>query len=121
MVAGGALTSVFSHVLASLSTEAQARFPEPRVHIKVEGVESLFSRIGAVYSFAGPLAGDRDFAAFMVYMYGGGSRRKMFRINHSSDIVPKVCLKPKHVPHVLYRASVCVLSQNMLGHGSSRK
>ncbi|KAA6419141.1 MAG: hypothetical protein FRX49_10881 [Trebouxia sp. A1-2] len=89
---GAALTSVFSHVLASLSTEAQARFPGPRVNIKIKvpGVESLFSRIGAVYTFAGPLAGDRDFAAFMVDMYGNSSKRKMFRINHSSDIVPKV-------------------------------
>lgn len=43
-----------------------------------------------MYTFAGPLAGDRDFAAFMVDMYGNGSKRKMFRINHSSDIVPKV-------------------------------
>ena len=92
MPAGGALTSVFSHALASLSSEAQARFPEPHVHVKVEGVETLFSRIGAVYCFAGPLPGDRDFAAFMVDMYGGGPKRKMFRINHSSDIVPKVCL-----------------------------
>ena len=91
-LAGAALTSVFSHVLASLSTEAQARFPGPRVNIKIKvpGVESLFSRIGAVYTFAGPLAGDRDFAAFMVDMYGNTSKRKMFRINHSSDIVPKV-------------------------------
>ena len=53
-------------------------------------MESLFGRIGAVYTFAGPLAGDRDFAAFMVDMYGNSSKRKMFRINHSSDIVPKV-------------------------------
>ena len=88
--AGAALTSVFSHVLASLSTEAQARFPAPQVHVKVPDVESLFSRIGAVYTFAGPLAGDRDFAAFMVDMYGSGPKHKMFRINHSSDIVPKV-------------------------------
>ncbi|KAL0025452.1 hypothetical protein WJX77_001094 [Trebouxia sp. C0004] len=89
---GAALTSVFSHVLASLSTEAQARFSSPHgdIKIKVPGVESLFSRIGAVYTFAGPLAGDRDFAAFMVEMYSNGSKRKMFRINHSSDIVPKV-------------------------------
>lgn len=88
--AGAALTSVFSHVLASLSTEAQASFPGPRVDIGVPGAETLFSRIGAVYTFAGPLAGDRDFASFMVDMYGNGSKRKMFRINHSSDIVPKV-------------------------------
>lgn len=90
--AGAALTSVFSHVLASLSTEAQQRFPGPQdnIKIKVPGVESLFSRIGAVYTFAGPLAGDRDFAAFMVDMYGNGPKRKMFRINHSTDIVPKV-------------------------------
>ena len=90
--AGAALTSVFSHVLASLSTEARASYPSPRdnIKIKVPGVESLFSRIGAVYTFAGPLAGDRDFAAFTVDMYGNGSKRKMFRINHSSDIVPKV-------------------------------
>ncbi|DBB05138.1 TPA: hypothetical protein ACH3X3_010391 [Trebouxia sp. C0006] len=88
---GAALTSVFSHVLASLSTEAQASFPSPRdnIKIKVPGVENLFGRIGAVYTFAGPLAGDRDFAAFMVDMYGNGAKRKMFRIN-SSDIVPKV-------------------------------
>jgi len=78
--------------LASLSTEAQASFPSPRdnIKIKVPGVENLFGRIGAVYTFAGPLAGDRDFAAFMVDMYGNGAKRKMFRINHSSDIVPKI-------------------------------
>ena len=36
--------------------------------------------------------GDRQFVAFMVDMYGpdASGHRKMFRINHSSDIVPKV-------------------------------
>ncbi len=93
MPTGGALTSVFSHVIASLSTEARERFPavpEPKVDIKVPGVDSLYRRVGAVYTFAGPLAGDRGFAAFMEKMYGGDSEHKMFRINHSSDIVPKV-------------------------------
>ena len=73
--AGAALTSVFSHVLASLSTEAQARFPGPQVNINIQvpGVESLFGRMGAVYTFAGPLAGDRDFAAFL---RGGTGRRR---------------------------------------------
>ena len=63
MCVGGALTSVFCHAIASLSSEAQERHPNfpqlsPEVHVTVEGVESLLSRIGGVYSFAGPLAGD---------------------------------------------------------------
>lgn len=58
--AGGAVTTVFSHAIASLSEEAQQKypsFPQPKVDVKVGGVEKLLRRVGGVYTFAGPLAG----------------------------------------------------------------
>lgn len=98
---GGGLTSVFAHLLASLSTEGQEKYPRllqppssqpeaDQVKIRVPGVETLYSKIGAVYTFAGLLAGDRDFANFMEGMFGWNSPPKMFRITHSSDPAPKV-------------------------------
>ncbi len=46
-----------------------------------------------VYTFAGPRAGDSEFAAYIGNCYAS----KVFRIVHSADLVPKVacCARPK--------------------------
>ena len=55
---GGALTSVFSHAIASLSSEAGLDAVPGAVHVKVDGVQTLLKRVGGIYTFAGPLAGE---------------------------------------------------------------
>ena len=52
---------------------------------------------GAVCTFAGPLVGNSEFAAFMSSVYGPNALpgkqndNRLFRIVHGSDIVPRVC------------------------------
>jgi hypothetical protein len=55
-----------------------------------DSAKLIYPHVAGVVSWAGPLAGNHDFAEFVIQKYQG----KVFRMVHSSDIVTKVGRPP---------------------------
>ncbi|KAK9817684.1 hypothetical protein WJX72_000609 [[Myrmecia] bisecta] len=77
---GGGLSSMFAHTLAHPNT------PDLPPGIGFANSLKLAGRVGAVYTWAAPTAGDAKFAQFLIDAYG----KKLFRIAHSSDMIVKI-------------------------------
>nr|ARQ20719.1 lipid body protein 36 [Lobosphaera incisa] len=86
---GGGLTAMFAHTLAHPDT---AKLPST---VGYKDAHKLVDRVGGVYTFASPTAGNHAFCDFLVYTYGknvkkGIGKDRLFRVAHSSDVVVKI-------------------------------
>ncbi|KAK9818054.1 hypothetical protein WJX72_006340 [[Myrmecia] bisecta] len=77
---GGGLSAMFAHTLAHPET------PNLPAGVGFANSMKLAGRVGAVYTWAAPTSGDAAFCDFLVNAYDD----KLFRMVHSSDIIPKI-------------------------------
>ena len=81
--AGAALASMFAHCLATLAQDPPASKSE-RWREGQKFFKGIYTRVGAVYTFAGPSAGDQKYREFMAKSYP----QKAFRIVHAGTAPP---------------------------------